>query len=92
LVQEFNASSQTTAPFYTKGFSAPEVEKGEAYFQSDLYSLAATCVNLLTNKNPNNFDISDQLGTWHKQVQVSPKLVTVLNRMLQQVVWAVLGW
>jgi ABC-type branched-subunit amino acid transport system substrate-binding protein/tRNA A-37 threonylcarbamoyl transferase component Bud32 len=84
LVQGLDASSQTTAPIYTKGFSAPEVENGKAYFQSDLYSLAATCVNLLTNQNPKNFDIPDQLGTWHKQAQVSPKLVNILNRMLQQ--------
>lgn len=84
LAEEFQSSSQPGTVLLSKGFSAPEMIKGEAYAQSDLYSLAATCVSLLTCKNPKEFGIPDQLDTWHKQTKVSPKLVKTLNQMLQR--------
>jgi ABC-type branched-subunit amino acid transport system substrate-binding protein len=82
VLQPDRTSDQTHSAFRSAGFSAPEVERGEAYVQSDLYSLAATCVNLLTGDNPIQAQIPHQLDYWHKQIDIGSRLVKILNRML----------
>jgi ABC-type branched-subunit amino acid transport system substrate-binding protein/serine/threonine protein kinase len=83
LAQE-SAQNEVGTCLKSTGFSAPEVEDGQAYVQSDLYSLAATCVNLLTRRNPKTLGVPKQLDSWHKSAKVSPKFVAILNRMLQE--------
>jgi ABC-type branched-subunit amino acid transport system substrate-binding protein len=64
-------------------FVAPELsQEGEAYAESDLYSLAATCVALLTGKTPKDLGIPGDLN-WHRTTSVTPRLAAVLNKMLQ---------
>jgi ABC-type branched-subunit amino acid transport system substrate-binding protein/serine/threonine protein kinase len=58
----------------------------EIYPSSDLYSLAVTCINLLTGKPPNDlFNIDTNTWNWRTpDLQVSDYLVDILDRMLQQ--------
>jgi ABC-type branched-subunit amino acid transport system substrate-binding protein/serine/threonine protein kinase len=58
----------------------------EIYPSSDLYSLAVTCVNLLTGKQPNDL-FNTETNTWQWRIpglQVSDFLAEILDRMLQQ--------
>jgi ABC-type branched-subunit amino acid transport system substrate-binding protein/serine/threonine protein kinase len=58
----------------------------EVYPSSDLYSLAVTCINLLTGKQPNElFNIDTNTWQWRApDLQVSDSLGVILDRMLQQ--------
>ncbi|MBU7586068.1 MAG: ABC transporter substrate-binding protein [Nostoc sp. TH1S01] len=66
----------------TPGYASPEQRAGLAVSPaSDLYSLAATCVCLLTFKTPENLRIGD-LWSWRRYVNVSDRLATILDTML----------
>ncbi len=58
----------------------------EIYPSSDLYSLAVTCINLLTGKQPNDlFNVDTNTWQWRiPDLQVSDFLGAILDRMLQQ--------
>ncbi len=58
----------------------------EIYPSSDLYSLAVTCINLLTGKQPNElFNIDTNTWQWRRpDLQVGSTLGAILDRMLQQ--------
>lgn len=67
-------------------YAAPEQTRGKAVFASDLYSLGATCIHLLTEMSPFDlFDGTDDRWIWQHYLNcsVSHSLVYVLNRMLQ---------
>lgn len=78
----------TTAPQYTTvgkmGYAPGEqMQTGQAYPNSDLYSLAATAVVLLTGREPRDL-YDDRALVWHWQnwARVSPGFAAILNRML----------
>jgi serine/threonine protein kinase len=57
---------------------------GQSFPSSDLYSLAVTAVVMLTGIEPQSLtDRSSLKGKWQLQTSVSDGLVTILNRMLQ---------
>ncbi|MGL6136796.1 MAG: protein kinase domain-containing protein [Planktothrix sp.] len=67
-------------------YTAPEQLMGKAVFASDLYSLAVTCIHLLTNVPP--FDLFDSTeGNWvwrdYLKTPVSDSLGSILDKMLQ---------
>ena len=75
----------------TPGYAPPEQFRGMVYHSSDLYSLAVTCVRLLTG-HFQKIDGSDQLfdtnrmeWQWQKYVSLSQELTTVLETMLQDI-------
>ncbi|MDJ0572029.1 MAG: serine/threonine-protein kinase [Pleurocapsa sp. MO_192.B19] len=83
-----NAVSKSTGQSMTligkKGYSPDEqIRRGQAFPCSDLYSLAATAIVLLTGKQPDELYDSHQ-GKWHweSEVRVSSSLKKVLNKML----------
>ncbi|HEY9836930.1 MAG TPA: WD40 repeat domain-containing serine/threonine-protein kinase, partial [Vampirovibrionales bacterium] len=66
-------------------YTPPEQLRGQARFASDLYSLGATCIHLLTQMSP--FDLWDSLeGRWvwrdYLLNPVSDELATILDKML----------
>ncbi|MDJ0635720.1 MAG: serine/threonine-protein kinase [Xenococcaceae cyanobacterium MO_188.B29] len=83
-----NAVSQSTGQYITligkKGY-APEEQmgRGKAIPSSDLYSLAATIVVLLTGKQPDDIYNSHK-GSWHwrSHAKVSSELAKILDKML----------
>ena len=96
---DFGVSKETTGSILTRigttvgtpGYAPPEQLRGTAYHNSDLYSLAVTCVRLLTG-HFQKIDGSDQLfdtnrmeWQWQKYVSLSQELTTVLETMLQDI-------
>jgi serine/threonine protein kinase len=94
---DFGVSKETSGSILTRigtitgtpGYAPPEHFGGMAYHNSDLYSLAVTCVRLLTGYFQ-KIDGSDQLfdtnrmeWQWQKYVSLSQELTTVLEKMLQ---------
>ncbi len=83
-----NAVSKTTGNSITiigkKGYSPDEqIRRGQAFACSDLYSLAATAVVLLTGKQPDElYDSHQGRWDWESQAKVSPGLRKLLNKML----------
>ncbi|WP_445626730.1 protein kinase domain-containing protein [Nostoc sp. DSM 114167] len=67
-----------------KGYAPEEqLRQGKAFFSSDLYSLAVTSLVLLTGQEPQKlYDSYQGIWRWGKEIQVSPKLETVLKKML----------
>ena len=67
-------------------YLAPEQSRGKAVFASDLFSLGATCIHLLTQRSPFDlFDTSDNTWIWRKYLQmpVSDTLGHILDRLLE---------
>lgn len=67
-------------------YAAPEQLQGRAIPSSDLYSLGAICIGLLTDMTPFNL-FDPQTDTWmwrsHLQTRVSPQLGRIIDRLLQ---------
>ncbi|MBE9034500.1 serine/threonine-protein kinase [aff. Roholtiella sp. LEGE 12411] len=67
-----------------KGYAPEEqLRQGKVFINSDLYSLAVTSLVLLTGKEPQKlYDSFQGIWYWGKEINVSPKLETVLKKML----------
>lgn len=82
------AIGESTASYstgiYTMGFAPPEQMQGrKVYPSSDLYALAATCLNLLTAKPIHHlYDSYHNQWSWREHCQVSDKLANILEPML----------
>lgn len=66
------------------GYAPPEqLQTGQVYPNSDLYSLAATCLVLLTGKEPRSLLDSQTLDwRWQIHVSISDAFGAILRRML----------
>ena len=67
-------------------YTAPEQVRGKAIFSSDLYSLAVTCIHLLTQVPPFDlFDSSEDVWVWRSFLKnkVRDRLGNILDKMLQ---------
>ncbi|MBD2443988.1 SUMF1/EgtB/PvdO family nonheme iron enzyme [Dolichospermum sp. FACHB-1091] len=73
----------------TPGYAPPEQMRGMVFPNSDLYSLAVTCIRLLTGHFQKDdgddliFDSMRMQWTWKQYVSVSQDLEIVLDKMLQ---------
>jgi Protein kinase domain/WD domain, G-beta repeat len=70
----------------TYEYTAPEQMRGFATFGSDLYSLGATCLNLLTGLATDQLsDLHEMVWTWEKQVgdrSIDPHFSAILNKLV----------
>ncbi|AFZ13984.1 serine/threonine protein kinase [Crinalium epipsammum PCC 9333] len=93
---DFGASKiVTNTSLYQQGTSigspeyvAPEQVRGQAIFASDIYSLGATCIHLLTQISPFDlYDINEDAWVWQQYLtsNVNPDLGKILNKMLESV-------
>ncbi len=92
---DFGAVKQVTTPgaaggrstgIYSMGFAPPEQVAGsQVYPATDLYALAATCLNLLTGKEIGElYDSFHNVWNWQKYAPgVNDNLAAVLNMMLK---------
>lgn len=65
------------------GYAPEEQLRGQVYTNSDLYGLGVTCLVLLTGKNPKElYDSYNAAWRWGREINVSPKLQTVLQKMV----------
>lgn len=72
-------------------YMAPEQIKGKAFWATDLYSLGATCIHLLTNVSPlNMYDSIEGCWVWRDFLppgkQVSDRLGKILDKLLQNTI------
>ena len=96
---DFGVSKDTSSSILTRvgtitgtpGYAPPEQFRGMVYHSSDLYSLAVTCVRLLTGHFQQSdgtdklFDTRKMEWQWQKYVSLSQELTTVLETMLQDI-------
>lgn len=96
---DFGVSKETSGSILTRvgtitgtpGYAPPEQFRGMVYPSSDLYSLAVTCVRLLTGlfqKNDGSdflFDTINMEWQWQKYVSLSQELTDILETMLQDI-------
>ena len=66
------------------GYASPEqIRAGQCSPASDLYSLAATAIVLLTGRQPDELiDTYELAWRWESYVQISPEFTEILNQML----------
>jgi serine/threonine protein kinase len=78
------AGAKTSTTIYSLGYAPPEQMAGqEVFFSSDLYALAATCVVLLTSKEPRDlFNSATNQWKWAEQAQVDRPIAQMLDKML----------
>jgi serine/threonine protein kinase len=80
------SSGGRSTGIYTVGYAPPElVSGGMVYPSSDLYSLAVTCVVMLSAQDPTAlYDGYTNQWKWQSATSVQdPTLIAVLNRMLE---------
>jgi serine/threonine-protein kinase len=80
-----NNTQEKSTTIYSAGFAPPEQQLGNQVSAStDLYALAATCVILLTNRDPDElYDPQKQVWNWQNYApNISADLVRVFNKML----------
>jgi len=71
---------------YSLGFAPPEQMAGaEVYPCTDLYALAASCINLATGKTPDQlYDVYNNELNWKPEAkQLSDRLINILDIMLK---------
>ncbi|MBD2523801.1 serine/threonine-protein kinase [Nostoc sp. FACHB-133] len=82
------ALNQTGTSIGSPEYVAPEQMRGRAVFASDIYSLGATCINLLTQRSPfDSYDTNNDTWVWQKYLKnpVSNQLSRILNKMLESI-------
>ena len=78
-------TQEKSTTIYSAGFAPPEQQLGNQVSAStDLYALAATCVILLTNRDPDElYDPQKQIWNWQNYApNISADLARVFNKML----------
>ena len=82
------ALNQTGTSIGSPEYVAPEQMRGRAVFASDIYSLGATCINLLTKRSPfDSYDTNNGTWVWQQYLQtpISNQLNRILNKMLESI-------
>jgi len=78
-------TQEKSTTIYSAGFAPPEQQLGnQVSAATDLYALAATCVMLLTNRDPDElYDPQKQVWNWQNYApNISADLARVFNKML----------
>ncbi len=78
-------TQEKSTTIYSAGFAPPEQQLGnQVSAATDLYALAATCVILLTNRDPDDlYDPQKQIWNWQNYApNISADLARVFNKML----------
>ena len=82
------ALNKTGTSIGSPEYVAPEQMRGRAVFASDIYSLGATCINLLTVRSPfDSYDTNNDTWVWQQYLKtpVSNQLSRILNKMLESI-------
>ncbi|MEH1958432.1 MAG: serine/threonine-protein kinase [Nostoc sp.] len=82
------ALNQTGTSIGSPEYVAPEQMRGRAVFASDIYSLGATCINLLTVRSPfDSYDTNNGTWVWQQYLQtpITNQLSRILNKMLESI-------
>jgi serine/threonine protein kinase len=79
---------QTGTIIGTPEYMAPEQSRGKVFRNSDLYSLGATCLFLMTGKSPFElYDVTRDRWVWRnylpRDVIISQALTKILNKLIE---------
>ena len=66
----------------TTGYIAPEIGRGECYYNSDLYSLAATVVFFMTRTEPADVKPSVEYYKTYLRIPISQKFAYIIDQCL----------
>ncbi|BAY24675.1 serine/threonine protein kinase [Calothrix sp. NIES-2100] len=80
--------NRTGTSIGTPEYVAPEQIRGRAIFASDIYSLGATCIRLLTERSPfDSYDTNNDTWIWQQYLKtpVSNELNQILKKMLESI-------
>ncbi|NEP56947.1 MAG: serine/threonine protein kinase [Symploca sp. SIO2G7] len=80
-----NTLTQGSTVVGSYGYMAPEQFRGQAYPTSDLYSLGATLLFLLTHRSPADLPQRRLKIDFRSQVKISPQFADWLEKMLEPV-------
>ena len=85
LIKTYGKTALTQFAIGTRGFVAPEQVAMRPLYASDIYSLGATCLYLLTGKSPKDMKLNADTGIplWHKEILISSHFRTLLQKMLE---------
>jgi serine/threonine-protein kinase len=77
-------TTEISMVFGTLAYAPPEqIKKEKVDYSSDLYALAASCVQLLTGEFPDDSRDVKNLWNWQRYPHISEHLGKILKRMLQ---------
>ncbi|MCF4967091.1 serine/threonine-protein kinase [Nostoc sp. CMAA1605] len=82
------ALNRTGTSIGSPEYVAPEQIRGRATFASDIYSLGATCIHLLTGRSPfDSYDTNNDTWMWQRYLKapISNSLTNILNKMLASI-------
>ncbi|AUT02428.1 serine/threonine protein kinase [Nostoc sp. CENA543] len=82
------ALNRTGTSIGSPEYVAPEQIRGRATFASDIYSLGATCIHLLTGRSPfDSYDTNNDTWMWQQYLKtpISNSLTNILNKMLASI-------
>ncbi|MEA5504296.1 serine/threonine-protein kinase [Halotia wernerae UHCC 0503] len=82
------ALNRTGTSIGSPEYVAPEQIRGRATFASDIYSLGATCINLLTQRSPfDSYDTNNDTWVWQQYLKtpISNNLSCLLHQMLESI-------
>jgi serine/threonine protein kinase len=82
------ALNQTGTSIGSPEYVAPEQMRGKALFASDIYSLGATCIRLLTERSPfDSYDTHNDTWIWRQYLKtpINEQLGKVLDKMLESI-------
>lgn len=88
LATASETAALTSYAIGTPGYAPPEQMALRPVFASDIYALGMTCVYLLTGKSPKHLSYDSRTGEVliHQSLEVSDRLVGILNRMMAALV------
>ncbi|MBD1937763.1 serine/threonine-protein kinase [Microcoleus sp. FACHB-68] len=85
LMSTSDQTALTSFAIGTPGFAPPEQMALRPVYASDIYAVGVTCIYLLTGKSPNHLGYDPITGEirWREYINVSSRLVNVLEKMLE---------
>jgi serine/threonine-protein kinase len=83
--QNYGQTAFTQFAVGTMGFAPPEQLAMRPIYSSDIYSIGATCLYLMTAKSPKDIEMDELTGEllWEKEVRLSTGLAKILRKMLE---------
>jgi serine/threonine protein kinase len=85
MVINTEGQASVTRIIGSPGYMAIEQQSGRPRFSSDIYALGVTIIQALTRKSLEQIKLDANTSEldWHEGVQVNPKLVAILDKMVR---------
>ncbi len=81
--KDLNNSKSDYTVVGTAGYTPAEQFMGKTDKRSDLYSLGATIIHLLTHKHPNDIDVKDMKIDYKKYVDITDNFKSFIDKLIE---------